>query len=70
MDPVGYSTGKHGGSVREAGGAMGSMAFASEEKYFRELEQKQLENIRQQMQDRETNQQHANENNQEKTKNN
>lgn len=49
MDPLGYSTGKYGGSIREAGGGMGSMAAAREEAYFRHEDEKKFEAIREQM---------------------
>lgn len=49
MDPLGYSTGKHGGSIREAGGAMGSMAAAKEELYFRQEDEKKFQKLREEM---------------------
>lgn len=46
MDPLGYSTGKEGGSIREAGGAMGAMAAAREELYFRQEDEKKFQALR------------------------
>lgn len=52
MDQLGYSTGKEGGSIREAGGALGAMGAAREELYFRQEDEKKFEALREQMEQR------------------
>lgn len=54
MDQLGYSTGKEGGSIREAGGGMGAMAAAREELYFRQEDEKKFQALREQMEQRNT----------------
>jgi hypothetical protein len=46
MDPIGNTSGKYGGSVREAGGMMGAVAAAKEEQYFREQDAKKLDALK------------------------
>jgi hypothetical protein len=46
MDQLGDKTCKYGGSIREAGGTLASMAAAKENEYFRRLDQQKLEEIR------------------------
>ena len=41
------NTGNYGGSIREAGGSFGSYARAKEEVYFREQDQKKIEELSQ-----------------------
>ena len=50
MDPVGKSTGKYGGSIREAGGSMGAMGSAREEAYFRQQDEKKLQDLQEKLQ--------------------
>lgn len=67
MDPLGYSTGKEGGSIREAGGAMGAMAAAKEELYFRQEDEKKFQALRDQMEQRKnSNEDSTNKNNSQK----
>lgn len=49
MDPLGYSSGKEGGSIRQAGGALGAMGAAREEQYFRQEDEKKFQALRDQM---------------------
>jgi hypothetical protein len=49
MDPIGKSTGQYGGSIREAGGILGSMESAKEEMYFREQDKIKLQELREKM---------------------
>jgi hypothetical protein len=49
MDPIGGSTGKYGGSVREAGGSLGAMGAAREEMYFREQDAKKLQELKEKL---------------------
>ena len=49
MDPIGSSTGKYGGSVREAGGSLGAMGAAREEMYFREQDAKKLQELKEKL---------------------
>ena len=46
MDPIGKTSGKYGGSVREAGGTMGALEAARENQYFREQDAKKLDALR------------------------
>jgi hypothetical protein len=39
------NTGNYGGSIKEAGGSFGSYAKAKEEVYFREQDQKKIEEL-------------------------
>jgi hypothetical protein len=52
MDPLGYSSGKYGGSVREAGGAFGAREAAREEVYFRQQDEQKLADLRRAIDDR------------------
>ena len=45
MESTGYSSGKYGGAIREAGGAFGAREFANEEIYFKQIEEKQLKDL-------------------------
>jgi hypothetical protein len=57
MDPLGYSDGKYGGSIREAGGAFGARESAREEVYFRQQDEQKLAELKQAMDARERQQQ-------------
>lgn len=45
MDAQGKSTGKHGGSVREAGGSLGAVGASREERWAREQDAKLIEQL-------------------------
>ena len=60
MDPIGSSTGKYGGSIREAGGFLGSMEAAKEEMYFREQDRIKLEELRDKMEKEKNDPKHQN----------
>lgn len=45
----GYSTGKHGGSIRQSGGAFGAKEFLNEEIYFRQEDEKKFQEIKKKM---------------------
>lgn len=45
MDPQGNSTGKYGGSVREAGGTLGALAASREGQWAREQDAKLIEQL-------------------------
>lgn len=45
----GYSTGKHGGSIRQSGGAFGAKEHLNEELYFRQEDEKKFQEIRKKM---------------------
>jgi hypothetical protein len=60
MDPMGKTTGKYGGSIREAGGTLGSLEAAKEELYFRQQDEKQFQALREKMAEKQQ-QQQANE---------
>ena len=46
MEQFGDKTGKYGGSVREAGGAFGSMAAARENEYFKRIDEQKIEELK------------------------
>ena len=46
MDPQGNRTGKYGGDIREAGGALGSLAAARENEYFRKQDEQKLKDLK------------------------
>jgi hypothetical protein len=46
MDSIGNKTGKYGGSIREAGGAIGSMGVARENEYFKRVDEEKIENFK------------------------
>lgn len=46
MDQLGDKNGKYGGSIRESGGAFGSMAAARENEYFRKLDEQKLDDLK------------------------
>jgi hypothetical protein len=45
MDNFGKDTGKYGGLIREAGGAMGTYAYSKEEQYFRDQNEKKIQEL-------------------------
>jgi hypothetical protein len=56
MDPMGHSSRKYGGAVREAGGAFGAMGAAREEQYFRAQDEQKLDDLRRVMDQRDNKQ--------------
>ena len=46
MDPIGNTSGKYGGSIKEAGGSMGAFGASRENAYFIEQDQKKMETFR------------------------
>ena len=46
MEQLGDKSANYGGSIREAGGSIGSMAAAKENEYFRRIEEQKLEELK------------------------